>query len=133
MWDTLRNAWKVEELRKKILYTFMMLLIYRLVSVIPVPGINASVVREVAGSYDMLGLVNMMTGNAFSQMTVMAMGITPYINASIIIQLLTVAIPALERLQKGRRRRGEREAQQNHPVLHRGAGGHSGHRHHCRS
>ncbi|MGI6688146.1 MAG: preprotein translocase subunit SecY [Christensenellales bacterium] len=100
MWDTLRNAWKVPELRKKILYTFMMLLLYRLVSVIPVPGINASVVQEVAGSYDMLGLVNMMTGNAFSQMTVMAMGITPYINASIIIQLLTVAIPALERLQK---------------------------------
>ncbi|NLO13124.1 MAG: preprotein translocase subunit SecY, partial [Clostridiales bacterium] len=100
MWDTLRNAWKVPELRKKILYTFMMLLIYRLVSVVPVPGINASVVQEVAGAYDMLGLVNMMTGNAFSQMTVMAMGITPYINASIIIQLLTVAIPALERLQK---------------------------------
>ena len=100
MWDTLRNAWKVPELRKKILYTFMMLLIYRLVSVIPVPGINASVVQEMAGNYDMLGLVNMMTGNAFSQMTVMAMGITPYINASIIIQLLTIAIPALERLQK---------------------------------
>ena len=100
MWDTLRNAWKVPELRKKLLYTFMMLLLYRLVSVIPAPGINASVVQEVAGSYDMLGLVNMMTGNAFSQMTVMAMGITPYINASIIIQLLTVAIPALERLQK---------------------------------
>lgn len=100
MWETLRNAWKVPELKKKILYTFMMLLIYRLVSVIPVPGINAAVVREVSSKYDMLGLVNMMTGNAFSQMTIMAMGITPYINASIIIQLLTIAIPALERLQK---------------------------------
>ena len=100
MWDTLRNAWKVPDLKKKLLYTFMMLLIYRLVSVIPVPGINAEVVGNLASKYDMLGLVNMMTGGAFSNMTVMAMGITPYINASIIIQLLTVAIPALERMQK---------------------------------
>ncbi|MDO5022016.1 MAG: preprotein translocase subunit SecY [Eubacteriales bacterium] len=100
MWDTLRSAWKVQEVRKKLLYTFFMLLIYRLVSVIPVPGINASVVQEVSRQFDALNLVNMMTGNAFSQMTIMAMGITPYINASIIIQLLTIAIPALERLAK---------------------------------
>ena len=96
MWETLRNAWKVEEL----LYTFLMLLLFRLLGVIPVSGINAAVVKEVAENYDMLGLVNMMTGNSFSQMTIMAMGISPYINASIIMQLLTVAIPALERLQK---------------------------------
>lgn len=100
MWDTLRNAWKVPEIRKKLLYTFFMLLVYRLVSMIPVPGINASVVKEVSQQFDALNLVNMMTGNAFQQMTVMAMGITPYINASIIIQLLTIAIPALERLSK---------------------------------
>ena len=100
MWETLRNAWKVEELRKKPIYTFLMLVLFRLVGVIPVSGINAAVVKEVAGNYDMLGLVNMMTGNSFSQMTIMAMGITPYINSSIIMQLLTVAIPALERLQK---------------------------------
>lgn len=100
MWDTLRNAWKVAEIRKKLLYTFFMLLIYRLVSVIPVPGINAGVVKEVSQQFDALNLVNMMTGNAFQQMTVMAMGITPYINASIIMQLLTIAIPALERLSK---------------------------------
>lgn len=100
MWETLRNAWKVEELRKKLIYTFLMLVLFRLVGVIPVSGINAAVVKEVAGNYDMLGLVNMMTGNSFSQMTIMAMGITPYINSSIIMQLLTVAIPALERLQK---------------------------------
>lgn len=100
MWETLRNAWKVEELRKKLIYTFLMLVLFRLVGVIPVSGINAEVVKEVAGKYDMLGLVNMMTGNSFSQMTIMAMGITPYINSSIIMQLLTVAIPALERLQK---------------------------------
>ena len=100
MWETLRNAWKVEELRKKLIYTFLMLVLFRMVGVIPVSGINAAVVKEVAGNYDMLGLVNMMTGNSFSQMTIMAMGITPYINSSIIMQLLTVAIPALERLQK---------------------------------
>lgn len=100
MWETLRNAWKVKELRKKLIYTFLMLVLFRLVGVIPVSGINAAVVKEVAGNYDMLGLVNMMTGNSFSQMTIMAMGITPYINSSIIMQLLTVAIPALERLQK---------------------------------
>ena len=100
MWETLRNAWKVEELRKKLIYTFLMLLLFRLLGVIPVSGINAAVVKEVAENYDMLGLVNMMTGNSFSQMTIMAMGISPYINASIIMQLLTVAIPALERLQK---------------------------------
>ena len=100
MWETLRNAWKVEELRKKLIYTFLMLVLFRLVGVIPVSGINAEVVKEVANKYDMLGLVNMMTGNSFSQMTIMAMGITPYINSSIIMQLLTVAIPALERLQK---------------------------------
>jgi preprotein translocase subunit SecY len=100
MWETIRNAWKVEELRKKLLYTLFMLLIFRLVGVIPVPGINASVVKSAAANYDMLGLVNMMTGNAFGQMTIMAMGITPYINSSIIMQLLTIAIPALERLQK---------------------------------
>ena len=100
MWETLRNVWRVPELRKKVLYTFFMLLIFRLVSVIPAPGVDAAAIQQQMGNYDMLGLVNMMTGNAFSQMTIMAMGISPYINASIIIQLLTIAIPALERLQK---------------------------------
>lgn len=100
MWETLRNVWRVPELRKKVLYTFFMLLIFRLVSVIPVPGVDPAIVQEAMGNYDMLGLVNMMTGSAFSQMTIMAMGISPYINASIIMQLLTIAIPALERMQK---------------------------------
>ena len=100
MLDTLRNAWKVEELRKKMIYTFLMLLLFRLLGVIPVAGINTAVVQQVASQYDVLGLVNMMTGNSFSQMTIMAMGITPYINSSIIMQLLTVAIPALERMSK---------------------------------
>jgi preprotein translocase subunit SecY len=100
MLETLRNAWRVPELRKKLLYTFFMLLLFRLVGVVPVPGIDLAQIQSSMANYDALGLVNMMTGNQFSQMTIMAMGITPYINASIIMQLLCVAIPALERLQK---------------------------------
>jgi preprotein translocase subunit SecY len=102
MWETLRNAWRVEDLRKKILYTLFMLLIFRLVGVIPAPGVDIARVHAemVKNQLPLLDLVNMMTGNAFSNMTIMAMGITPYINSSIIMQLLTIAIPALERLQK---------------------------------
>ena len=111
MLDTLRNVWKVEELRKKLIYTFLMLLLYRLVGMIPVSGINAEVVAELASTYDMLGLINMMTGSSFSQMTVMAMGISPYINASIIMQLLTVALPSLERLQKEGGEEGKKKIQ----------------------
>ena len=77
-----------------------MLLVYRLLSVIPVPGMNLSVVGEAINQFSILGFMNMMTGGSFSQMSIMAMGITPYINASIILQLLTVAIPALEKLAK---------------------------------
>lgn len=101
MLDTIRKLWKIEDLRKKILYTFGMLLLFRLVGVIPAPGVDAAAVLTSTGSdLPLLELVNMMTGNAFSQMTIMAMGITPYINSSIIMQLLTIAIPALERMQK---------------------------------
>ncbi len=102
MWETLRNAWRVDDLRKKILYTLGMLLVFRLVGVIPAPGVDIVAVNAKMGttSLPLLDLVNMMTGNAFSNMTVMAMGITPYINSSIIMQLLTIAIPALERMQK---------------------------------
>ena len=101
MVESLRKMWKITDLRKKLIYTFVMLLIYRLVGVIPAPGVDAARVMSASGTnLPLLELVNMMTGNAFSQMTIMAMGITPYINASIIMQLLTIAIPALERMQK---------------------------------
>ena len=100
MLETLRNAWRVPELRKKLIYTFLMLLLFRLVGVIPVAGIDLAKLQSSMEAYDALGLLNMMTGNTFSQMTIMAMGITPYINASIIMQLLTIASPALERLSK---------------------------------
>ncbi len=102
MIESLRKMWKIEELRKKILYTFMMLVLFRLVGVIPAPGVDVAKVmsQNNTSTLPLLELVNMMTGNSFSQMTLMAMGITPYINASIIMQLLTIAIPALERMSK---------------------------------
>ena len=102
IWHSLQNAWKVEDIRKKLIYTFFMLVVFRLVGVIPAPGVDYASVQAAMGSstLPLLDLVNMMTGNNFSQMTIMAMGITPYINASIIMQLLTIAIPALERIQK---------------------------------
>ena len=102
MLESLRKMWKINDLRKKIIYTFLMLVVYRLVGVIPAPGVDAVKVLTSQNVADLplLGLVNMMTGNNFSQMTIMAMGITPYINASIIMQLRTIAIPALERMQR---------------------------------
>lgn len=103
MIDTLRNAWKIPELRKKIIFTIFVLLIYRVGNVIPVPFIDVATLSNYFDSIlssTILGLYNAMSGSAFSQATVFALGIQPYINASIIIQLLTIAIPALERLAK---------------------------------
>ena len=103
MLQTLRNAWKIPELRKKIIFTLFILLIYRVGNVIPIPFINESNLATYFNqmlSNTILGLYNAMSGSAFSRATVFALGIQPYINASIIIQLLTIAIPALERLAK---------------------------------
>ncbi len=102
MIQTIRNAWAVPELRKKILFTIMALLIFRLGSAIPVPYIDSNALRDYmqTQSGTILGLMNAMSGSAFSMATIFALSIQPYINSSIIIQLLTVAIPALERLQK---------------------------------
>ena len=103
MLQTLKNAWKIPELRKKIIFTLFILLIYRVGNVIPVPYINVDVLTlyfKQDLSNTILGLYNALSGSAFSQATVFALGIQPYINSSIIIQLLTIAIPALERLAK---------------------------------
>lgn len=100
MWETLRNAWRIQDLRKKILYTLGMLLLYRLLSYVPTPFVNLANVRQAMGQYDLLNFINMMTGSNIQDFTIMAMGITPYINSSIIMQLLTVAIPKLEEMQK---------------------------------
>ncbi len=103
MFHTLQNAWRIPELRKKIMFTMLMLLIYRIGNVIPVPYIDASTLAtyfDSTLSNTILGLYDAMSGSAFSQASVLALGIQPYINASIIIQLLTIAIPALERMAK---------------------------------
>ena len=103
MFATLQNAWKIPELRKKLIFTALIMLLYRIGNVIPVPFID---VKTLATYFDnvlsdtILGLYNAMSGSAFSQATILALSIQPYINSSIIIQLLTIAIPALERLSK---------------------------------
>ena len=102
MIQTIRNAWAVPELRKKILFTIMALLIFRLGSAVPVPYIDRLALESYMEmqSGTILGLMSALSGSAFSMATVFALSIQPYINSSIIIQLLTVAIPALERLAK---------------------------------
>lgn len=113
MFQILRNAWKIGELRGKILFTIMILLIFRIGSAITVPFVDVTVLKEaVAGaSNDFMGYLTMMSGGGFSNASIFALSITPYINASIIIQLLTVAIPYLENLSKegeaGRRKLGQ--------------------------
>jgi len=100
--QTLRNAWKIEELRKKILFTLVIILLYRLGNAIPVPYVNVAALQFYFTQLQntVLGLYNVMSGGAFSTATIFALSIQPYINASIIIQLLCIAIPALERLSK---------------------------------
>ncbi len=100
MLETLKNAWKIADVRKKILYTLGMLLLYRLLCFIPTPGVDVARIMAGVDSIPLLQYMSAMTGSQLSQMTIMAMGITPYINASIIMQLLCVAIPSLEELNK---------------------------------
>ena len=118
MFKTIRNAWSIPDLRKKILFTLLIIIVFRIGSVIPVPFINTEALQNVmqqsgvadSTSNNMIAYLNTLSGGAFSNATLFAMGITPYINSSIIIQLLCVAIPALERLSKegeaGRRKIG---------------------------
>lgn len=104
MFKTIRNAFLLPDLRKKIFFTLFIIIIFRIGSVIPVPFLDIDALKGVMGAVDnsgsMLAYLNTMSGGAFSNATIFAMSITPYINASIIIQLLTVAIPPLERLSK---------------------------------
>ena len=110
MIETIRNAWKIQELRQKLIFVAFILLIFRLGNAIPVPFINTGALQSYfnAASSNILGLMNVMSGGAFGQGTMFALSIQPYINASIIIQLLTVAIPALERLAKDGGEEGKR-------------------------
>ena len=102
MIETMKNAWRVTELRKKILFTFFIILIFRIGSVIPVPYINTGALMASVGSTtnEFFSYLSVLTGGGLEYGAIFAMSVTPYINSSIIIQLLTVAIPALERLAK---------------------------------
>ena len=111
MLQTLRNAWKIEELRKKILFTLLIILLYRLGNAIPVPYVNVAALQAYFSTLQntVLGLLNVMSGGAFSNATIFALSIQPYINASIIIQLLCIAIPALERMSKDEGEEGKKK------------------------
>ena len=111
MLQTLRNAWKIEELRKKILFTLLIIMLYRLGNAIPVPYVNTVLLDSYFNQMQntVLGLLNVMSGGAFSRATIFALSIQPYINASIIIQLLCIAIPALERMSKDEGEEGKKK------------------------
>ena len=101
MFSTFVNAFKIKDLRKKILYTILLIVVYRLGSAIPIPGVNIKAWQTATQNLSaMTDFMSLMSGTAFSQFTIFAMGISPYITASIILQLLTIAIPALERMSK---------------------------------
>jgi preprotein translocase subunit SecY len=111
VFKTLRTAWGIEKLRRKILFTLLIILLYRLGNAVPVPFVDTSLLAEYFESLQntVLGLYNVMSGGAFAEATIFALSIQPYINASIIIQLLCVAIPALERLSKDGGEAGKRK------------------------
>lgn len=101
MFKTLKNAWRVPDLQRKIIYTLWMFALIRLGAHIPVPGVNASAMEQLLSQgNNVLGLLDVVSGGAFQSMAIFAMGVGPYINASIIMQLLTIAIPQLEELSK---------------------------------
>lgn len=112
MFTTLRNAWKIPELRRKLLFTLLILLIFRVGNAVPVPYVNVEALNSYFNyhlSNTILGMYNAMSGSAFSNATLFALSIQPYINASIIIELLTIAIPALERLAKEEGEEGKKK------------------------
>ncbi|HBU12106.1 MAG TPA: preprotein translocase subunit SecY [Clostridiales bacterium] len=100
MFKTFANAWKIPEIRTKILFTLLMIVVYRIGAWIPVPGVSAEYIASQVEGTEFLGFLNMFSGGSLANFTIFALGIIPYINASIIMQLLTVAIPRLERMSK---------------------------------
>lgn len=100
MLSQLKQAWKIKDVRKKILYTLMMIVVFRIGATIPVTGVDTSIIKAMVGNNSLLSLYNMFTGGAFSNFTLFALGIGPYITASIILQLLTIGFESLDELQK---------------------------------
>ena len=113
MIQTIKKAWAIPELRKKLVFTALILLIFRIGNAIPVPYVNTDLLGEYLNqlSTTVLGLYNVMSGGAFAQATIFALGVQPYINSSIIIQLLTIAIPALERMAREGGEEGKKKIQ----------------------
>ena len=115
MFQTLKNAWKIPELKNKILFTLMIIILYRLGSNLPMPWVNPEMFESYFNaSGNALTWLNMLSGGALAQATLFALSVSPYITASIVIQLLTVAIPALERLSK----QGEEGKKKLTQILH---------------
>ena len=100
MLETIKNAFKTKEIRNKLLFVFMGLIVVRIGCNIPIPGVNTAVIQNLFNNNQALGFLDVMTGGSFTRMSIFALNITPYITASIIIQLLTIAIPRLEEMQK---------------------------------
>ena len=101
--DTIKNIYKIEELRKRIIYTVLLILVYRLGCFVVVPGIDPTqldVLAAQTGNNGLLGLLDMFSGGAFSNASIFALGVMPYISASIVIQLLGIMIPYFQRLQR---------------------------------
>jgi len=111
MFETIANIFRIEDLRKKIFYTILLIIIFRLGSHVPVPGLSADALSGLVKNFDALNILDMISGGALSKATIFAMSITPYINSSIIMNLLTVAVPALERMARqgdeGRKKIGQ--------------------------
>jgi len=113
LFETLKNAWKIPDLKKRLIFTLLMIVVYRLGAVIPVPGINKEVIATMFNTGDAAGLLDffdLMSGGAFKDFTIFALNVYPYITASIVLQLLTIAIPQLERFFKaedGRKKMGQ--------------------------
>lgn len=112
MLEKIKQIFKIKDLRKKIFYVLIMLVIFRLAAHIPVPGVNVSTLRSFFENNQIFGLLNMFTGGAMDNFSVVALGVGPYITASIIMQLLTMVIPALERLQKEEGEAGRQKVNQ---------------------
>ena len=100
MLETIRNAFKTKEIRNKLLFVFLGLIVVRIGCNIPIPGVNTAVIQDFFKNNQALGFLDVMTGGSFTRMSIFALNITPYITSSIIIQLLTIAIPKLEEMQK---------------------------------
>lgn len=100
MFSTLRNAWKVPDIRKKMIYTIMMLVVYRIGAHVPVPGVNSAAIADIIKNNSLGSFVDLFAGGGLSSFSLFALGIIPYVTASIIMNLLTMAIPSLERMSK---------------------------------